>query len=141
MRILVDANIFIDANRRRAGWEKSLGVINLVERRTVEGFVAALTTAFVYFDRLRQHVGERQSRNAVRRMLRHFTVVPLNNELIAKALAHPCPEFEDNVQLVSALEVKADVLITRNKKHFRQRQVRVLTPEEFLAEWPRSDSN
>lgn len=62
-RLLVDANIFIDANRKRAGWDDSLGVINLVEAGKTEGYVAALNPAFAYFDRRRQRLSERLSRD------------------------------------------------------------------------------
>lgn len=135
MNVLVDANIFIDVNRRRQGWPGSLATIAVIESdREVEGYVSSLTMALVYFDRRRAFT-EQESRLAVSRLMARFHVVALSKPIIHWALAHPCPEFEDNIQLVSALKVKADYLITRNKRHYRQEEMPVLDPEEFIALW------
>ena len=40
--------------------------------------------------------------------------------------------FEDNIQFYSAKEMHVDYFITRNKKHFIQENIPVVTPEEFL---------
>ena len=43
--------------------------------------------------------------------------------------------FEDAIQFYSAKSANAEIIITRNKKHFRvvEGKINVLTPEEFLA--------
>lgn len=42
------------------------------------------------------------------------------------------PGFEDNIQFFSAKLMQVDYLITRNKEHFAQQEIPVVTPEEFL---------
>ena len=53
MKILVDVNVFIDVMTKRANWEGSLRILNLVRRSLeVEGWTSALTVPLLYFFRL-----------------------------------------------------------------------------------------
>ena len=52
---------------------------------------------------------------------------------IESNLALACPDFEDNIQLVSAESIAVNHLITRNKKDFDAATISVLNPEERLA--------
>jgi len=56
----------------------------------------------------------------------------LTRSIILDALDSPLPEFEDNIQFYSAKAMQVDYIITRNKKHFVQQEIPVVTPEEFL---------
>jgi predicted nucleic acid-binding protein len=133
VKILVDVNVFIDVMTKRANWEGSLRILNLVRRSPdVEGWASALTVPLLYFFRLRV-ADERQARADAQASVRGFGLVPLNEELIAKAIASALPDFEDNIQLASAEAIAADHVITRNKKHFQPAQISIMTPEEWLA--------
>ena len=43
------------------------------------------------------------------------------------------PDFEDGLQYYSAIENDIDIIITRNKKDFKNSKLPVLTAKEFLA--------
>jgi hypothetical protein len=65
VKILVDVNVFIDVMTKRANWEGSLRILNLVRRSPdVEGWASALTVPLLYFFRLRV-ADERQARALV----------------------------------------------------------------------------
>jgi predicted nucleic acid-binding protein len=133
VKILVDVNVFIDVMTKRANWEGSLRILNLVRRSPdVEGWASALTVPLLYFFRLRV-ADERQARADAQASVRGFGLVPLNEELISKAIASALPDFEDNIQLASAEAIAADHVITRNKKHFQPARISIMTPEEWLA--------
>lgn len=133
MKILVDVNVFIDVMTKRANWEGSLRILNLVRRSPeVEGWTSAPTIPLLYFFRLRV-TDERQARADAQASVRGFRLVPLNEELISNALTSALRDFEDNIQLASAEVISADHVIARNKKHFQPVQISVLTPEECLA--------
>ena len=42
-------------------------------------------------------------------------------------------DFEDALQTASALQVGADVLVTRNTENFKKAPVSIVVPEQFLA--------
>jgi predicted nucleic acid-binding protein len=133
LKILVDVNVYIDVLTKRANWEESLRVLNLVRKsQEVEGWASALTVPLLYFFRLRV-ADEKQARADAQASLQGFRLVPLSEAIIHQALASALPDFEDNIQLASAEVITADHLITCNKKHFQPAQISVLTPEEWLA--------
>ena len=133
MKILVDVNVFIDVLTKRANWQESLRVLNLVRNTPdIEGWISALTIPLFYFFRLRV-VDEKQARADTQAAVKEFQIVPLTQDIIDKALISDLPDFEDNIQLVSAETLAANHLITRNTKHFQSAQLSVLTPEEWLA--------
>lgn len=108
-------------------------VLNLTRQSSeIEGWVSALTVPLLYFFRLRV-TEEKQARVDAQATVKGFSLVPLTAEIIDKALASPLPDFEDNVQVVSAETISADHIVTRNKRHFQLASVSVLTPEEWLA--------
>jgi hypothetical protein len=53
--------------------------------------------------------------------------------IIDKSLISNFNDFEDAVQHYSALYDKCDILITRNKKDFKNSEIPVMTPSEFLV--------
>jgi predicted nucleic acid-binding protein len=131
MKILVDINIFMDAMKKRKGWLESTRVINLVKNKKLEGFISALTPPIIYFHRLR-FLGEINSRATTKKWTEKFKIVPLTEKILTQSLESYLPEFEDNIQFYSAKKARVNYLITRNKKHFQQKEIKVFTPDEFL---------
>jgi hypothetical protein len=133
VRILVDVNVFIDVLTRRMNWAGSLQVLQLIRNIPhLEGWTSALTVPLLYFFRLRVF-SEAQARVDAQTAVRGFRLVPLTQEVLAKAAASTLPDFEDNIQLASAESVAAEYLITRNTKDFQPSSLPVLTPEAWLA--------
>lgn len=131
MKVHVDINVFMDVLTQRAGWLESVAAIKSLKPRGISGFTSALTIAIVYFQRLR-NLGETQARADAKFVTKDLEIVPLTRQIIFEALESPLPDFEDNIQFFSAKAMQVDYLITRNKKHFIQQEIPVVTPEEFL---------
>jgi predicted nucleic acid-binding protein len=133
VKIFVDVNIFEDIYRQRPGWEASLAIIAQVANGEISGCVSALTPPILYFLRRRTQ-SEQASRRAVRQMLISFTIIPFGKEVLEAAYQSALPDFEDSIQLECAKIAAVDRVVTRNKRHFRQSEVVILTPEELLKE-------
>ena len=134
MKILVDVNLFIDVITKRANWDRSLQVLNLARKADeIEGWISALTFPLIYFFRLRV-VDEPQARTDTQAAVKGFQIIPLTQEIIDKAVASSLPDFEDNIQLISAETVGVDHLLTRNKRDFVSASLPILTPKEWLAQ-------
>ncbi|MCL4704347.1 PIN domain-containing protein [bacterium] len=131
MKVHVDINVFMDVLTQRAGWVESVAALKSLKPRGISGFTSALTMAIIYFQRLRKF-GEMQARTDAKFITRDFEITPLSRQIIFEALNSPLPDFEDNIQFFSAKAMQVDYLITRNKKHFAQQEIPVVTPEEFL---------
>ena len=66
------------------GWGKSLGIVGLVAKNRLGGYVSALTRAILYFFRRRSR-GERAARQAVLGMPRGFRIVSLDGDAVDAA--------------------------------------------------------
>ena len=53
--------------------------------------------------------------------------------VIDKSLFSNLSNFEDAVQYYSAINAKCDILITRNEKDFKNSEIPVMSPKEFLV--------
>jgi len=133
MKILVDVNVFEDVFRQRQGWEASLAVLSYVRNGQARGCVSALTPPILYFFRRRTR-SEKAARQVVQGILQACSIVPLTGEAIERAYTTTLPDFEDAIQLEAAQAAQVDMIVTRNKKHFRQQAIQVLNPEEFVEQ-------
>lgn len=137
MKLLIDVSVFMDALRHRVGWESSLAVLEKLADSSLSGFVSSLSIPIGHF--LSQPgMGDRKARNRVAWITRHCQVIPLTASILELAYRSMLPDFEDAIQFYSAKEARVDYIITRNTKHFRQKEITVLTPKAFLAQWPTS---
>jgi len=133
LKIFIDVNIFIDVMTKRRGWTESLRVLNLARRsQEVESWTSALTLPLIYFFR-RRVVDETTARADAQAILKGLHLVALSQAVLDRAIISASPDFEDNIQLVSAVSISANHLITRNKKDFDASTISVLNPEEWLA--------
>ena len=134
MILLVDINIFEDVIRKREGWEGSLVVLSKVRSEDVTGVISALTVPVLYFLR---RLPDRKARKKVKETIQGFGIIDLTSEIVNDAVDdQEFVDFEDAIQFYSAKSANAEIIITRNKKHFRvvEGKINVLTPEEFLAQ-------
>jgi dTDP-4-amino-4,6-dideoxygalactose transaminase/predicted nucleic acid-binding protein len=130
-KILVDVNILQDVLSRRQDFQGSSDIILLVKRKLVEGWISANTFYILYY--LQSKVNsEAITRQKVKDLLEGFSIIPVRQSTLKNAIESDLPDFEDNIQIESALQFNLDAIITRNKKHFEQDKIPVFTPEEFI---------
>jgi hypothetical protein len=66
-------------------------------------------------------------------LLNAFEVVIIDKESINDAISSDIKDFEDAVQILAGKKEKIDLIITRNKKDFKNKWIKIQSPEEFLA--------
>lgn len=132
MKLLLDVNVVLDVLADRKPWARdSAAVLAAVERGMAEGAVAAHTiTTLSYL--LGKHLGTKRSRAVMLDLLKLVSVAPVDEGLLLKALALGWPDFEDAVQAVTAVEIGAQYLVTRNPRHFKGSTVAVVTPAAWV---------
>ncbi len=118
---------------KRRGWSESLRVLNLARKaQEIESWTSALTLPLLYFFR-RRIADEATARADTQAILRGIHLVTLTQTILDLALTAAGPDFEDNIQLVSAESISVNHLITRNKRDFATTQIAVLNPNEWLV--------
>ncbi len=131
--VLVDLNIVIDVlQHRQPFYEDSAAILDAVSQGKINGYLAAhsITTLVYVITRLQNQA---VAMAAIRKLLTVFTVAELNDDTIRIALDWNWPDFEDAVQMATAVHTQADYLITRNRKDFPSQFIPVLEPLELLT--------
>jgi predicted nucleic acid-binding protein len=59
-------------------------------------------------------------------------VAPLDDKIVELALVSDFKDFEDAIQYNTALENGIDVIITRNKKDFKNSKLPIMNAREYL---------
>ena len=133
MRLFLDTNIVLDVLARREPWFRDSGaVLSLLESDGFEGVVAAHSITTLRYLCSRALVSD-QATLALLDLLKLVSVAPLNQEMILKAIALGWPDFEDAIQMISAHDIGADYLVTRDRGDFRASPIPVVTPSELLS--------
>lgn len=137
MKLFIDTNIVIDVIAGRKPFlADSQTILHLCETGKAEGVVSALTLCTVAYV-LRKSVGAGTMRKKLRDFRNVLKPLDLSVSILDRAIDSSISDFEDAVQFFTAVYSEADYIITRNVKHFPQKNIPVLTPVAFLAlEYP-----
>ena len=68
----------------------------------------------------------------IKELLKLFEIVDVNKSILLKAIENNGKDFEDSVIYSGAEFFEIDVIITRDKKGFKNSNIKVLNPIEFL---------
>jgi len=132
LKILVDVNIFEDVFRCREGFLESERILELVRTDICEGYISSATVMIIYFFRRRGRT-DKEAREITRKVIRKFRIISLDPEVIEKSFNSDMPEFEDNIQFYSAKSANVKYLVTRNKKHYKGNEIKIVDPYELLT--------
>lgn len=131
-KLLVDTNIVIDLlSRREEFLQEAQELFTLADHKKISLFVSSLTFANTHYILSKYHKS-----NDVRKILIKFKVLvevcTLNDKILELALVSDFKDFEDALQYYTALENGVDLIITRNKKDFKNSKLPVMTAKEYL---------
>jgi len=132
-RVLLDLNVILDVlQQRRPFFENSARVLALAEMGAIDGCVSAhsITTLFYLYAKAQS---DAEARVAITDLLQFLSVATVDQRTIEQALALPYKDFEDAVQMVAALHVGADYVVTRNIADFKMGPLPAIMPAELLA--------
>ena len=68
----------------------------------------------------------------VRLILNIFSIVALDESILRLAVDLPHKDFEDAIQTFSAVQAKADCIVTRDREHFSSSYMPIISPAEYL---------
>ncbi len=132
-RVLVDINILLDVlQKREPFYETSARLLAAIETGQARGFVSAhsITTLFYLIQKDRSPA---EARATITNLLQILKIAPVDQNTIEQALNLDYRDFEDAVQMIAAVQCRADSLITRNVKDYQPALLPVLQPVDFLA--------
>ncbi|CAM3365251.1 type II toxin-antitoxin system VapC family toxin [Aequorivita lipolytica] len=133
-RILIDTNIVIDLlSRRKEFYDEAADLFSRADRKELNLTISALTFANTNYI-LTKLKSPKEAREILRKFKVLVEILSLDDKITQLALSDDdFPDFEDGLQYYSAMENQIDIILTRNKKDFKNSKIPVLTAKEFLA--------
>lgn len=132
-KVLIDLNILLDVlQMQEPYYEASARLLALVETGKVKGYIAAhsFTTLFYL---IQTDQSSAQARANITSLLQFLEIAPIDQSTIEQALNLDYRDFEDAVQMISALQCKAEYLIARNIPDYKPALLPVIQPVDFLG--------
>lgn len=135
MKVFLDTNVVIDFyDKRPCFFDAAAQVVAMAWRKEIE-IVVSVTTFINAFYLLRKSYDKTELINAMRKFSELCIVSDVTSSMLSKSLKGNYPDLEDAMQIRSAIEFGADVVLTRDKHHFSDCPITVMTPIEFLSEY------
>ena len=132
MTVLIDTNIFMDVLANREGFaEPASQLFKLCEVSQVQGFVYALSIANIAYIMCKE-LDRSQIEEVIGKLGVIFTIADMKADDLKKAAVQPIDDYEDALQSVCASRIKADFIITRNLKDFKNSKVMAIKPSELI---------
>jgi len=131
-RLFLDTNVVLDLlGERYPFYDSAAKIATLADKGKIKLIVSALTYPTVYY-----LLSRFEDKEQVREKIRKFKVIAetadLTDKIIDKGLSSRFSDFEDSLQYYCAIKRDSKILITRNGKDFRESDIPVLTPDEYL---------
>ncbi len=133
IKVLFDLNIILDVlQESEPFYEMSAQLLAYAETGKIQGFVAphSLTTLFYL---IQKDQSAAHAKVTITNLLQILKIAAVDQSTIEQALSLSYKDFEDAVQMMAAVQCKADYLVTRNVKDFKPAPLSVIQPSELLA--------
>ena len=132
-KVMIDLNVVLDVLQEREPFYKaSAALLAAVETGIIEGYLAAhsLTTLFYLIQKGKSSA---DARAMITNLLQFLKIATIDQSTIEQSLNLDYRDFEDAVQMIAAIQCKADYLITRNIKDYKPALLPVIQPIDFMG--------
>lgn len=134
MKVLVDTNVILDVLCNRKEFvENSLRVFRLCEAQHITGYISALSIPNIVYI-MRKELDPERIKEILHTLTMVFSVVELREGDLLKAAELPFNDYEDAIQSVCAARVRADYIVTRNRKDFVNSIIPAINPSDLLKQ-------
>lgn len=132
-KIMIDLNVILDVlQKRNPFYETSAALLAAAEIGDVDGFISAHSVTTLFY-LIQKGSSSSEARAAITNLMQFLKIGPVDQTTIEQALNLDYSDFEDAVQKMSAVQCRADYLITRNTKDYQPTLLPVIQPVDFLG--------
>ena len=133
-KIFVDSDVILDILcQREPHYEYAAYVFSLSDTKKIVLYTTSLVFSNVYYI-LRKLLGIQKSKEALRKLKSLVKVISVEEKEVDLALNSKFSDFEDALQYYTAMRHGIKILLTRNIKDYKEREIIVQTPEEFISD-------
>ena len=132
MKVLIDTNVILDVLCNRKDFvDDSLKVFKYCEANQITGCISALSIPNIVYI-MRKELDNERIKEILITLTSLFTVVDLRESDLIKAADLELFDYEDALQSVCATRTKANYIVTRNIKDFKNSIVPAIKPSELF---------
>lgn len=132
MRVLLDTNVVLDFLLDREPFADAAAQVWEVHRHgKIAAYVSAITPVNIFYI-ARKLKGADLARQEVAGLLNECQVASIDASVL-RAAALPLKDYEDAVQLTSALYSRLDAIVTRDPNDYTSDSLAILSPPDLLA--------
>ena len=132
MKVLIDTNIIIDFLYAREPFaEDASKIIKFCELKQIDGYVSALSIPNIVYV-MRKEMDREKIRQMLETLTNIFSIADLRESDLIKAAGAEIGDYEDAIQCICAARIKADFIVTRNLRDFKNSKVPAIKPSELL---------
>ena len=132
-KVLIDTDVILDFFFDRKPFsEHASKIFSLCELKMIQGFVTPVIYSNVYY-LLRQTAKHEKVIDKLKLLLTITDVLIIDKEVLVLAMNSKFKDFEDALQNYAAIKAQTvGTILTRNLKDFKNSEIGVMTPEEYL---------
>ncbi len=131
--IFLDTNILVDIVAKRKVFAKdAIAIFNYCQNNKVEMFTTSHSIATLHYI-AKKIVDEKELRSIIEDLLDTVSIIGIDEVTLRKSLKSNHKDFEDAIQITAAQSInEMDCIITRDLKDYKNAEINVFTPDEFL---------
>lgn len=132
-KLFIDSDVIIDFFTDREPYANPASeLFELGEKGDVVLYVSAVSINNIYYI-VRKFLGHKKTLEIMETLTEMAEIIGTTKQEVIQALKNDFKDFEDSIQYSSALTIKdIDAIITRNIKDYKNSQIAVMTPLNFL---------
>lgn len=132
-KLFIDSDVLLDLLLDREPFSDDIAY--LIEKSIeseVKLFSSLLTIANMHYI-ITKLENKKKADLKIQKVLKILKIENLGQTVIDKATQSKFKDFEDSIQNFCAAQAGHEIIITRNTKDFKESELSILTPKEYLA--------
>ena len=135
MKVLVDTNIVLDFLLQREPFFQDAELLfAAIDDEKIVGYVTATTLTDIFYIARKHTSSIKHARQAIAETLTVMEVCRVDRAILESALNSGFDDFEDAVQIFSAVAQNLDAIVTRDNKGFINSPIPVLSIQDLLQQ-------
>jgi len=131
-KVFIDSDIILDLlSKRDPFYSFAAEVFTLGDTKNIELITTSLVFANVFYI-LRKSLGIDRAKELLRKLRIIIGVISVDEKIVDLALNSKFSDFEDGLQYFTARENDIKIILTRNVKDYKEKDLLIQTPEEYL---------
>jgi len=131
-KIFIDSDVILDLLAQRMPFfDAAAKICTLAYKKKIEMYTTAVVFANVFYI-LRKINGSEAAKRQLKNLRLLVRILPVSENSIDITLNSKFSDFEDGLQYFTAKENNIGALVTRNTRDYKERDIVIQTPEEYV---------